>query len=384
MFEKFIAWLRKLEEEQIVSLITLPLSLIFALIAIIKYGLTFTSLGYIVFDLIVILLVPYLVVLYWKSRKVLAMENFFPALLRNLSESKKAGMSLVHAIKNAANAYYGPLTKEIKKVNALISWGVPLPEALNYFRNRVKYSKKMYRGLSIILETYYAGGDIASAMENVAESTETIKKLEKDRESLLQQQALIIYVVHGVFIGVIVMLYKVLIPLISVQGSLSLASQFMGVENPSANIEFYRTLFLLALSIQSIASGIVIGETKEGSAIAGFKYVIILFGLSMAAYAIFILPKNIELDVNVDRKVVAPNSFIQLAGSVTYEGRPAKEALVKVYLDGSEAIEIKTKEDGSFIAKVKVPSEARVYNLKVIASYQGSQAKRVIPIEVSG
>ncbi|RLF51881.1 MAG: hypothetical protein DRN11_02055, partial [Thermoplasmata archaeon] len=75
---------------------------------------------------------------YARYRKINLMEERFPEFLRDLAESRKAGMTMAKAVEMAARGDYGYLTPEIKKMAVQISWGLPFSEAFKRFGERLK------------------------------------------------------------------------------------------------------------------------------------------------------------------------------------------------------------------------------------------------------
>ena len=60
---------------------------------------------------------------YLRLRKVRKIDARFPDFVRDLAESRRAGMTFTRAIMHASTGNYGVLTEEIKKIAQQISWG---------------------------------------------------------------------------------------------------------------------------------------------------------------------------------------------------------------------------------------------------------------------
>lgn len=324
------------------------------------------NLGYIGIFSLIIIIFPYSIVVYFKVRKAKKMEEYFPQFLRDIAEAKRAGMTIPKAIEVSAEADYGPLTKDIKKLRNQLSWGVPFPQAMELLSKRIKYSTYIRRGLAILLEAYYAGGKIADTMEAVSKSTRELKEVEKTRESVLQQQLIVVYLIHFVFIAIIVALYRVLIPLLNFQGGggASLISSFGAGETPP--LSFYKLLFFLTMTIQSLSNGIVAGVTKEGSLAAGMKHAGIMIVTALLAYTIFIFPQMFIINAISSKGELTTNEPIEFYGSVLLENKPVEGATVTVNFGGIVKTGT-TDEYGNFNIKMRSPTIKGEYNVKVEA-----------------
>src|SRR3989338_7416936 len=77
--------------------------------------------------------VPFSIYRFLEFRRIRGYEEEFPAFLRDLAESQRAGLSIIQSIHIAAKSNYGSLTKEIKKLDDQLSWNVSLDKALRSF-----------------------------------------------------------------------------------------------------------------------------------------------------------------------------------------------------------------------------------------------------------
>jgi len=298
------------------------------------------------------------------------MEDYFPQFLRDIAEAKRAGMTIPKAIEISAESDYGPLTIEVRKLRNQLSWGTPFPQAMKMLGDRIEYSTYIKRGLAILLEAYFAGGKIADTMEAVGDSTRQLKEVEKERESTLQQQLIVVYLIHFIFVGILVALYRILIPLLTFQGggSASLISSFGGGESPP--LEFYKLLFFLTMTIQSFGNGIVAGMTKEGSFSSGVKHAGIMITVSLLAFTGFIYPKLFTINVISSKSELTTNEPIEFYGSITLENKPISGCEIKIDFGGRTAQGI-TDNYGDFSISMRAPTVAGTYNVIVEAVYEG-------------
>jgi archaeal flagellar protein FlaJ len=240
--------------------------------------------------------VPYIFLSYLDYGNIKSMEDQLPLFLLDLSEAQKIGMTLPDALKQVSKSNYGNLTKEIKKIDYQISWGIPTQQALDNFANKIKKSKLIGRVIRIINEAYSSGGDIARTMEATAADIASIKEAEKQRKAVTYEHMMIMYAIYYIFIGIVIGLSQTLIPLMSLNTNTGIAGSIMSFSDPCTGCEggiycincsmfsvlcsmlqvqkncYYYALFILMAVMQGIFSGLVAGQIGEGSMIAGLKH----------------------------------------------------------------------------------------------------------------
>lgn len=359
-------------------------ALLLMLIALLFFLDNTIVIGYLAIGAVMIMVFPYSMVNYLRVRTAKKMEDVFPGFLRDIAEAKRAGMTLVNAIRVSAETDYGALTPEIIRMRNGLSWGVPFPTTLESFSKRARYSTYIQRGIAILLESYYAGGDVAATMEAVANSTREIKEIEKDRESVLSQQLMIIYIIHFIFIGILVALYAIMIPMLTLQSvpSGGLGGLGGGVGGEAPKMEYYKLLFFLAMTIQSLANGVVAGETKEGSASAGIKHAGIMISVSLFAFALFIFPKTYTLNAVTSKTEVNAGEMFEIYGHVSLEGEAVSNTRVTIILAGESTTGF-TDEYGDYTIEVKAPNVEGAYNIEVSSSYETFSAVNTLGITVT-
>ncbi|MDY6770909.1 MAG: type II secretion system F family protein [Candidatus Nanohaloarchaea archaeon] len=236
---------------------------------------------------------PYGIYSYLRNKKYQAMEREFPGFLRNLSESRKSGMSLPKAFQNAAKTDYGRLNDDVRKAADQLSWGIPFPEVMERFQTRMGGSGLIKRSISIIMQSYEAGGDIAETMDSIAQDASKIKEAEKERKAVLQQQVFIIYAIYFLFVGILIALYYILVPLLDISGggfigtppnfcrsgaeAICSLCPVLGLHpDPNAKLCYYKSIFLLMLIVEGVFNGLVAGEIGSGKVSAGLKHVMLM------------------------------------------------------------------------------------------------------------
>lgn len=221
-------------------------------------------------------LVPYNISTYLEHRRISEMEKSFPMFLRDLAEARRSGMTLPQAVKNASAKDYGALSIEVNKMSNQLSWGIPFPEVINNFSERVKKSEFMRRGLRVVAEAFKSGGDVAKVIDSIAESSDLIKDAEEEIKSKMYRHVMVMYVVFLLFIGIVLVLTWIMKPLVEFQKESPLFGGVGGL-----GMEYYEELFRSMLIILGLFNGIVAGQVAEGSITAGIKHSLIMTIISV-------------------------------------------------------------------------------------------------------
>jgi len=211
---------------------------------------------------------------YSRIRKI---DTVFPDFVRDLSSSRRAGMTFTKAILFTSKGSYGLLTKEIKKIAQQISWGSSVEEALTDFSKRIN-TTSVRRTISLIIEASRSGGNVADVLDVAAEDALEIKQLEGERRVNMLSYVVVIYVAMLVFMAIIAILAGVFIPTITGSSAEGLATTLGG-----GNIIGQETIiqvFYFATLAQSMGTGLVAGIFEDGNVQSSVKHIFILVFIS--------------------------------------------------------------------------------------------------------
>jgi flagellar protein FlaJ len=248
----------------------------------------------------------YFIYQYQKYRDIKEMEAVFPNFLHDLAEAISSGMPLYKAIQQTSKIGYGRLSLELKKMSNQISWGMSVDKVLSQFAERIKSSKRLYMAVNIIREAHLSGGDIVSVIDSVADSLISLQDAEKEKRSILHQHMLIIYAITIIFIVIIVLINRLLMPIFSspafgqqvgltnpcdtcTAGACSICALFeltstslFGVKPGIAS--YYTSLFFYMAFIQAFFAGLVAGQISENSVMGGLKHSLILSVIVLVSF----------------------------------------------------------------------------------------------------
>jgi flagellar protein FlaJ len=198
----------------------------------------------------------------WKR----SIDKHLPDLFRSIVQAQKTGMTLPQALEEASKRNYGPLTKELKKMVAQMSWGVSFDEALQSFVKRVD-TALVGRTVPLILEAHRSGGRVEKVFEPLEKFVQTTLTFDAERKTQIRPYLAIIYVAFFVFLFTIVMLFKSFF----VDMSDFSTTQFTLMSPTEA-----RSVFFHMSAIQAFFGGLVAGKMGEGTVGGGLKHSVIL------------------------------------------------------------------------------------------------------------
>jgi len=212
-----------------------------------------------------------------QTKKIKNIEARLPDFLRDVAEAGRFGMTLSESIIVASSGRYGPLTKEIKKMAAQIEWGVPVNEALESFKERIK-TPLVERMITIIIKANESGGNVADVLNMVSHAALESQMVEKERVIEMQTYVFVMFIAYGVFLATILILAASFFPEMYKAGSAMAGVSSVGgpVSVQYQLIPQVEFLFVVATLINGVGDGILAGVLSQGKYEAGFFLAFIL------------------------------------------------------------------------------------------------------------
>ena len=221
---------------------------------------------------------------YMLARKIYKMDSIFPDFVRDLAESRRAGMTFTKAILFASKGSYGILTPEIQKISQQVSWGTNVSDALIDFSKRVS-TKSIRRTISLIIEASKSGGNVADVLDLAAKDAREIKMLESERRTNMASYVVVVYVGMFVFLAIIAILTSTFIPNMTGSGAQGLQGVMGG---GAVNQEDVSMVFYLATLVQGLGSGLVAGVFEDGNLSSSVKHVFVMVLISWLAFKVLL------------------------------------------------------------------------------------------------
>ena len=189
--------------------------------------------------------------------------------LRDLTETRKTGMSPEKCIRTLSDRDYGGFTKHLRLMSRQIGWGVSLRRIYKDFEERV-HGWLARAGMFILIDSIDVGGGAPETLDTLATFMEDLEEMEREKRATLRPLMLVPYLTAIMLVVVIVVL------VVFMRGLLKIARIYLSVP------EFVH-LFLPPVVIIAIISGLVAGKISEGTVAAGFKHAMIMAAMTLIA-----------------------------------------------------------------------------------------------------
>lgn len=261
----------------IVNIVSMVLVTLFIILAVLAMLGIFTGFGGFVDYIVFALLSGTGVYGMYESmhvRRISKIDAVFPDFVRDLAESRRAGMTFTKAILFASKGEYGILTPEIKKISQQVSWGGSVTEALLSFSQRVN-TKSIRRTITLIIEASNSGGNVADVLDVAAKDAREIKMLEAERRTNMASYVVVIYVGMFVFLAIVLILCTSFIPaMVGGEGTQGMQGVMGGGSRVSE--EEISGMFFLACLVQAFGSALVAGVFEDGRYTSSVKHIFIM------------------------------------------------------------------------------------------------------------
>jgi flagellar protein FlaJ len=225
---------------------------------------------------------------FFRLRKIRKIDNRFPDFVRDLAEARRAGMTFTKAIMYSAKGNYGLLTPEIKKISMQISWGSSVDNALNSFAKRVN-TKLIRRTISLIIEASRSGGNVADVLDAASKDARELKLIESERRAGMLSYVAIIYVGMFVFLVIIIVLSKSLLPNMLSDEALMAGGGAVGLGGGGITTSAVTAVFFTAALVQSFGMGLVTGVFEEGNMTSGVKHIFVMLLICWLVFKIVVM-----------------------------------------------------------------------------------------------
>ena len=227
---------------------------------------------------IIIALFPAAVLDYVDYRWRRSIDEHLPDLFRAIVQAEKTGMTLTQAIEEASKRRYGPLTAELRRMVAHMSWGKSLEEVFQSFSQRVSTSLTK-RSVPLVVEASRSGGHVEKVFEPMGKFVQSTLVAEKERQAQTRPYVAIVYVAFFVFLFTVIMLFRTFF----VQ-----MAELPALNSALLSTEEARRLFFHMSIVQALFSGLVAGKMGEGTVSAGLKHSVILLAAGYIALKLLI------------------------------------------------------------------------------------------------
>lgn len=236
---------------------------------------------------LIMILTPWSYLYEKEKRRQTRIEKQLPAMLNNIQEANREGLTMDEAITTASQSgegsFYENLRESLRKSDVFGNLNYALVE----FANKLE-TPRISQAIDLLARSNRVSGDVSTVMKIIADDFTALYKLKSERQTRAKSYVAVIFVSISVSTLVILAIDAVFFGFVAEQAS-------GGADNPEAPeissfdslpTGFFNRVLLHTVMMLSLISGIVSGIMENNNPKNGFKYVIIL---TTATLSVFIL-----------------------------------------------------------------------------------------------
>jgi len=219
-----------------------------------------------------------------KDKKKREIENQLPDFLREISSSTSSGMTIFDAIRSAARGDHGRLTSELQEMDAQLSWGISVEDALNNLAKRIN-TNSVKRLAITINKALEIGGNTAAVFEAAAREIDQAKRVEQQRMAEMSLYSMVIFISFFVFLAVILIIDKTIFTAFAeLQPQMVGQSSISGMNIAPIDRNMLKYTFFSFVLVQSIGGGLLGGFMMDGKLSSGVRFGFILVLVSFFTF----------------------------------------------------------------------------------------------------
>jgi len=189
--------------------------------------------------------------------------------LRDLTETRKTGMSPEKCIITLKDRPYGRFSKHLKVIARQISWGESLRKIYQDLVKRV-HEWMSRASLYVLIDSIDVGGGAPETFDVLATFMEDLEEIEKQKRSTLLPLMVIPYMTAIMLVVIVVIL-------------ISFMRNLLQIARIYISLAEFIHFFLPPVVLIAVISGLVAGKVSAGVMAAGFKHAFILSIVSFIA-----------------------------------------------------------------------------------------------------
>ena len=208
------------------------------------------------------------------AKKQASLESGVTSFLRDLTEVRKTGLSPEKCIESLSKREYGAFSKELRKISAEISWGIPLKRVMMDFLHRTK-SWMVQIVMFLLVETVDVGGGTIAMIESLANFNNLTSEVDKEKKMSVRPYVMMPYLASVLLVATTAMM-------LNFTTGFGVTTTTVSAQAAAAK-GLTQTIFLTSVIFNSYLIGIVGGKISEESIAAGFKHAAILVVIAVVA-----------------------------------------------------------------------------------------------------
>ncbi|MGI0028385.1 MAG: type II secretion system F family protein [Nitrososphaera sp.] len=216
------------------------------------------------------------------EKNMKSMESELPSYLRDVAESRKAGLSPEKCIIYASERLRDPkFHSVVKNFASQLEWGVPLRKIYENLSANIKSWSALVH-FRILIEAIESGGGYTTSLEILAQSSESARNTELEKESMLKPYVMIAFMVTALTAITTLMVAQTFTDVS--EGVFTGTEGIQPAVIPQEQGALTSTqLFAIGIAAQSWMTGFLAGKISSGSFGTGFRYAIMLVLIALGA-----------------------------------------------------------------------------------------------------
>ncbi|MCW4033891.1 MAG: type II secretion system F family protein [Candidatus Bathyarchaeota archaeon] len=202
-----------------------------------------------------------------------SIERGISNFLRDLTETRKTGLSPEACISNLSERDYGAFTKELQKMSSDIGWGIPMRNVIMDFVKKTR-SWMSQIVMFLLLEAVDVGGGTISMIESLARFNNMTQEIEKEKKMSVRPYMIMPY------FAAILLVATTLMTLLFTTNTIAMGGETTA---SSADTGFLQLIFTVSVITHCYLIGLVCGKISEESLAAGFKHSALLVLIAIVA-----------------------------------------------------------------------------------------------------
>jgi flagellar protein FlaJ len=202
-----------------------------------------------------------------------SLERGISNFLRDLTETRKTGLSPEACIANLSDRDYGAFSKELKRMSSDIGWGIPMRNVILDFVKKTK-SWMSQIVMFLLLEAVDVGGGTISMIESLARFNNMTQEIEKEKKMSVRPYMIMPYFAAILLVSTTLMTLLFTTNTIAMGGPAAAAS---------TDTDFLSLIFTVSVITHCYLIGLVCGKISEESLAAGFKHSAFLVLIAIVA-----------------------------------------------------------------------------------------------------
>ncbi|MCD6434097.1 MAG: type II secretion system F family protein, partial [Candidatus Diapherotrites archaeon] len=201
--------------------------------------------------------------IYISKKRIAQMEAALPTALKQIADSLKAGATYEFALRDATQADFGPLTKELKLSLRKLEEGANLQDSLRHLYDNID-SRLIKRAVAIIIDAIKSGAPLADILEDIADDIRAMHQVAIERRARTLMQVLFIATAGAIVAPAILGIISTIVHLFAKvsQGVGIIPKEVIKQSIASMSVvEFFIQLYLI---IQIVISSAMISLMREG------------------------------------------------------------------------------------------------------------------------